>query len=328
MSGEHPIHQPHSGLIDAAASWLAALDAGTADLRAFEAWREADPRHAAAFAEVASTWRDLDGLRLSRDDLPAGDAQAAHVEARDVDVEAVEAEAVASPERRHFLRAAASVGAVMLAGGGFAYRANARASASTKVGERKSLVAAEGLSLDLNTDTLVYWREGAPARLWLERGEIAIRLAGGGAEFTTPAGRFQLRSGTYNARLREASCELMVVDGALSDTTGRQITAGQVGLATSGRIGLQQRDDSELDRVTAWQSGTLVLTGQSLDYALAEINRYLPSKIVIGDPALSRLRIGGTFATDNPSEFLQALQASFGIRAAVSASGAVVLTRT
>ncbi|MFX6182809.1 DUF4880 domain-containing protein, partial [Acinetobacter baumannii] len=43
-----------------------ALDGGTGDCADFERWRAADPRHAAAFAEVAHAWQELDRLRPRR----------------------------------------------------------------------------------------------------------------------------------------------------------------------------------------------------------------------------------------------------------------------
>ncbi|MDQ1231760.1 FecR family protein [Sphingomonas sp. SORGH_AS_0879] len=315
MSSHCPRQPCDADLTDEAAAWLAALDAGSADIAAFEAWRDADVRRAVAFVEVASTWRDLDRLRVARGDMQ----------------HAPELRPLAKPEhpdRRHVLRAAASVAAVMVVGGGFAYRANARDKAVTKVGERTAVAAGPGLSLHLNTDSCVYWKDGAPDRLWLERGEVAIRLdASHRLELIAPDGRFQLSPGLYNARLRPTGCELAVVRGRIVDGTKTSIGPGEVALATAGRLTIHSRDGSDMARVTAWQRDTLVLNGESLDYALAEMNRYLADKIVIGDPALSRLRIGGTFATTNPREFLQALRTSFGVRATSGANGGIVLSR-
>ena len=48
-----------------AIDWLVALDHGTADQEAFEAWRSADPRHAAVFAQVAATWRRTSDRRIA-----------------------------------------------------------------------------------------------------------------------------------------------------------------------------------------------------------------------------------------------------------------------
>ena len=313
MSGLSEIPQRHADLTDEAAAWLAALDAGSADVAAFEAWREADIRHAVAFVEVAGTWRDMDALRIAQGDMH-----------RDVVAEPVVAE---RPGRRNILRAAASVAVVVVAGGGFAYRATARDMATTAVGQRKTVAAAPGLSLDLNTDSRVYWKDGTPTRVWLERGEIAVRLGRAHRlELSTPGGRFRLEPGAYNARLRGAGCELAVLaGGGMFESAARRIGAGDVALANGGQLTL--RDVADLGPVTAWQHDTLVLNGQSLDYALAEMNRYLPGKIVIGDPDLSRLRLGGTFATTDPGEFLRALRTSFGVRATTSANGGIVLTR-
>lgn len=313
MSGSHDISQPCADLTDVAAGWLAALDAGSADMAAFEAWRDADVRHAIAFAEVAASWRDMDSLRLVQGDMPAPD----------------KAPEPARPDRRHVIRAAAGVAAVMVAGGGFAYRAYARDTASTDLGERRTVAVRDGLAVDLNTDSRIHWKTGETTRIWLERGEVAIRLASAQkVDLQTPRGAFQLMPGIYNARLRDASCELAVVKGSISGIGATPIGAGAIVLATAGRIASRAGEDADLDRVTAWQRDMLVLNGESLDYALSEINRYLPNKIVIGDPALSRIRLGGTFATTNPDEFLQALHTSFGVRATPNAGGGIILTRT
>lgn len=313
MSDSHDIPQPGTDLTDVAAGWLAALDAGSADMAAFEAWRDADIRHAIAFAEVAASWRDMDSLRLVQGDIPP--PETAPVPAR--------------PDRRRVIRAAAGVAAVMMTGGGFAYRAYARDTASTGLGERRTVAVRDGLVVDLNTDSRIHWKTGETTRIWLERGEVAIRLAQmQKVELRTPGGAFQLMPGVYNARLRDASCELAVVKGRIGGVSTAPIGAGAIVLATAGRIAPRSGEDADLNRVTAWQRDILVLNGESLDYALSEINRYLPNKIVIGDPALSRIRLGGTFATTNPDEFLEALHTSFGVRATPNADGGIILTRT
>ncbi|MBO9723459.1 MAG: DUF4880 domain-containing protein [Novosphingobium sp.] len=311
---------PAADLTEIAAGWLAALDAGTADSDAFEAWRSADVRHAIAFAEVAQTWQDLNDLRL----VPCSPETADPLQA----FPPIEAH---RPDRRRVLRAAVALGAVVVAGGGFAIRAAARNKADTAIGQRRTVSDNPAFSVDLNTDSSITWKDGAPVRLWLERGEIAIRLGPAHRlSLMTPGGTFHLASGVYNARLRGASCELAVLQGqgTLGDG-GRTFVPGEVALATAGQASLRPRDAdlaADLGRITAWQRDTLVLGGESLDYALAEMNRYRAQKIVIGDPALSRLRIGGTFATTDAREFLEALRTSFGVKATAGADGNIVLT--
>lgn len=316
---------PAPDLTEIAAGWLAALDAGTADRGAFEAWRDADVRHAIAFAEVAATWQDMNELRLVPADLVPADLAPAAVPRAFAPIEP------AKPDRRRVLRAALALGTVAVAGGGFAMRAAARNKADTAIGERRTVSGNPAFSVDLNTDSSIYWKDGAPVRLWLERGEIAIRLAAAHRlSLVTPGGTFHLASGTYNARLRGSSCELAVLSGhgTLGDG-GRIFTSGEIALVTAGQASVRPRDPDigpDLNRITAWQRDTLVLNGESLDYALAEMNRYRSQKIVIGDPDLSRLRIGGTFATRDASEFLQALRTSFGVKTTAGADGNIVLT--
>lgn len=314
MSGHSDIPQHRADLTDDAAGWLAALDAGSADVAAFEAWRDADVRHAVAFAEVAGTWRDLDGLRASQDAI------------RRPPLPQTISRSVARPSRRQILRASGSIAAVAVVGGGIAYRASARDTAETRIGQRLSVAVTSGIALDLNTDSRVYWRTAAPVRLWLDRGEIALRLAADHPlQLLTPGGQFQLEPGVYNARMRGAGCELAVLAGGISSGSATRIGSGEVALVTAGQVSIQARDD--IAGVAAWQHDTLVLTGESLDYAVAEMNRYLTNKIVVGDPALSRLRVGGSFATTKPEEFLHALRSSFGIRATAGPVGGIVLTR-
>ncbi|TYC89234.1 DUF4880 domain-containing protein [Novosphingobium sp. BW1] len=319
------LETPGDDLIEDAARWLASLDAGSEDMRAFEAWRDADPRHAAAFAEVAGTWHALNDLKhfKAAPFAPAGPVTDAEVAEQDENP-------ASSPtgSRRTLLRAGIGIGVLALAGGSFTYRAAARDMASTDIGQRRKIVSGTDMAVDLNTDSRIYWKDGAPLQLWLERGEIAIRLvAGNSLSLITQGGTFHLAAGFYNARLRDESCELTIIQGQgrLGDDP-KILAAGETALATAG-LATVRRDENEIDRVTSWRSGTLVLNGESLDYALAEMNRYLEHKIVIGDPGLSKLRIGGTFDTADPSEFLLALQTSFSIRTRRDGNGGVVLTR-
>ncbi|MFZ0270086.1 FecR/PupR family sigma factor regulator, partial [Caulobacter sp.] len=55
--------EDRAALIAQASDWLSRLDAGRATAEQLETWRGADPRRAAAFAEVASVWSRLDVLR-------------------------------------------------------------------------------------------------------------------------------------------------------------------------------------------------------------------------------------------------------------------------
>jgi transmembrane sensor len=90
---------------------------------------------------------------------------------------------------------------------------------------------------------------------------------------------------------------------------GQQLSAGKDG---RGAI-LIDADADERERAIGWRRGEIVLSGEPLDAVLSEYNRYLTHKIVIGDPQLRSIRMGGRFTSNDPAEFLSALHASFGI---------------
>ncbi|KQN40818.1 hypothetical protein ASG37_03350 [Sphingomonas sp. Leaf407] len=304
-------HAQGTELTDTAAAWLVALDAGTADRAAFEGWRDADVRHAIAFAEVAATWRALDGVRALRplqQQAPPPPPPRRH-------------------PRRAILRGAIGTGVVAAMGGGFAYSAYARERAVTDVGERRTIRIDDQLTVDLNTDSILYWRIGGDRpMLWLDRGEAAIdcRSDATPVELRTSAGRFVLGSGSFNARLGGAACTLTVLEGS-GTGNGRTARTGQRLLLAGGTARIEPGDDAAIDRLRGWRQGVLVLEGDRLDAALAEYNRYLRDKIRIGEPGLAGLRIGGRFSNGDVREFLAAMRASFGIAARRDANGTIIL---
>jgi transmembrane sensor len=308
---DRPARSAKDDVTEQAAAWLVALDAQTGDPATFEAWRQADPRHALAFAELASTWQHLDHLQLV---WPQP--------------------AVTTPKpltilsRRKLLQGAAAAATVGL--GVYAYSAVAKESVSTAIGQRKQITCWPGGEAILNTDSRLAWRGKQGARkLWLERGEIGLRLSAldSPVELVTPVVALTLYAGEYNIRMRGSGCQLTVLSGKAMmqgcqpAITGQTVLLSQQGCEaiTSDRLGLA--------RVQAWQHGRILLEGESLDYAVAEYNRYLEHKIILGDPALSRLRIGGVFDTSDVDGFLQAISVSLDIHVVKTREGDMLLTR-
>jgi transmembrane sensor len=312
---DRPALAAKDDVTEQAAAWLVALDSHSADPAAFEAWRQADPRHALAFAEMASTWQQLDHMQLV---WPRPDAQAQEA-------------CVPTPafNRRHLLRGGLATAAV--AGmGGFAYRAVARDSASTGIGQRRQFTCWPGGEVMLNTDSKLAWRDKAGQRkLWLERGEVSLRLGPMDTPvlLATPAATLTLFAGQYNVRIREAGCQLTVLSGQAQLSGCQPMRAGQTVLLGQQGCEAVTSDALSLARVQAWQQEQILLEGESLDYAVAEYNRYLEHKIILGDPALSRLRLGGRFNTGDVEGFLQAITLSLDIRVVKTRDGDMVLTR-
>lgn len=306
--------QDRDALIAQASEWLARLDAGRADFAEFEAWRDADPRRAAAFAEVAAAWSRLDALR----DAPPR-------------------------ARRAISRRAWLGGGLALAAGlsGAAYLGRdqlLRARTVTGVGERRTMSLPDGSSVELNTDTEVLWRFGRDwRRLWLRRGEIALTIAHDALrpfELIMPSGLANLAPGQFNARLRSTGVDLLVLAGRAAIRTAAGETEAAVINATDPRqalavtaegVAVSAAPEEEVQNVQAWRRGEIVFEGQRLSEAVEEYNRYLVRKMVIDDPKVGAMRLGGRFMTGNPESFLDALRSTFGIQIIDDGSSRILL---
>ncbi|MGN6377262.1 MAG: FecR family protein [Sphingomonas sp.] len=297
-------------LTSQAIDWLVALDHGNADEAAFEAWRSADPRHAAVFAQVAATWRRTSDRRVA--------AQLDH----DEPVVDEPASAEDSPDARLISRRAVAAGAAALAFGlgGAAFVAwPRRAYAETAIGERRTVALPDGSHAMLNTDSRVAWRFDDGRDFWIERGEAALLVRAGAAPFRVHSDPIDARlsPGSFNLRLDHGGGELLVVAGraaaAYRDAEAGTIDAGHRLIVSAGAATVEPLPASALAVATAWQHGEIIFDGMQLDRAVAEFNRYLPNKIVLGDPGLAATQLGGDFRIAAPDSFLAALRDGFGI---------------
>ncbi|MBS0580683.1 MAG: FecR domain-containing protein [Proteobacteria bacterium] len=81
----------------------------------------------------------------------------------------------------------------------------------------------------------------------------------------------------------------------------------------------------DADRATAWRRGQLVFDGLRLGDAVAEMNRYSDTRIVLQDPQLADIRVSGAFAAGRPEVFVEALTNYFPIAVASQTADSVVL---
>lgn len=281
-----------------AAEWLVRLDAGTADEAAFTAWREGDPRRAAAFAQALAGWEMME---------------------RAASLEPASGVGERGFDRRRLLRAAGVAGPVLALGiGGVFLTGRDRAWAATEVGDRRRFDARPGVTVELNTDSRIEWsRRGDVCELWLEKGEAflliddaqargAVLHCGGRALIMTP--------GYYNARMSPAGTDIAVLEGAARTRNGGGIArAGQTLTLDRSNATIQPTSPGASEMIAGWRKGEVVFSGQTLGEAVAEYNRYLDRKLAIDDPALAGVRIGGRFETLRPEPFLGALESGFDI---------------
>jgi transmembrane sensor len=299
-----------------AAQWLIKLESGSCDQGSFERWRDADPRHVIAFAEVAQRWNQMDGL--ARDKT----SQSSTLKATPRLV----------MSKRTMLQAA-SVAIIVGGAGLFASRAVARVLVETRLGERRVVRISQGVEIELNTQSEVLYRLSEDQfKIWPKSGEVRLDIAQGVPKTYVVAGQSQtlLAPGQYNVRQRGTAFDIMVLSGAatIEGMPSRpKIMAGQSALVGNTTIQLRPIEPMTRQRAEAWRQGEVVFAGESLDFVVSEFNRYLEQKIIIGDSSLSTLRLGGRFTSSDPKEFLSALDASFGVAVTKDSTGTIILTQ-
>jgi transmembrane sensor len=97
----------------------------------------------------------------------------------------------------------------------------------------------------------------------------------------------------------------------------------QLGITSDGQ--LVDELVVKIENVTAWQRGTLVLDDVPLPDALAAMNRYSVTQIVIPSPALQSHRVSGVFHVGDVETEALALQRFFGLRETMHSDRAIVL---
>jgi transmembrane sensor len=312
---------------DQAAAFVARLqgEIGETERQAIFTWVAADPRHAVAFARMEAAWEA--GARLRACPPP--------IEGRPANQDAPAPPRVSRRALVGGLAAAAVVASAAAATWRYArdvqlYR--------TRLGERRIVTLSDGSRVHLNTaSTIEVAMEKRRRRIHLVKGEALFEVAHDASRpFLVDAGSARLRAvGTaFNVRIRETLVELTVTEGvvAVAQGAGRalepaspHIAAGDGAVIRSGAVAPTVLNPNLLRQRTAWQDGVIELDGETLPQAVEEFNRYRGRPIIIGDPRLANLRVGGRFEVDEADKFLTALEGSFPVSAITAADGSILL---
>jgi transmembrane sensor len=308
-----------------------ASDAKT-DWDAAYAWVATNPAHGFAFAKAEASWElseRLNELADLRDDVPVRPTADAPITA-----------AAPAPSLPHILSsrrnllamaaAAALVGvigtvALQLAGTVDHYR--------TALGETRAIRLADGSVIHLNTGSSIEVAMRDSIRsITLLKGEARFDVAHDKSRpFIVDANGTQVRAvgTTFNVRLRPELTELTVIEGIVAvkndGSIPRNIGAGKSAAVRSGSIAVTPLASSKLKQRIAWQDGMIQFDGDTLEQAVAEFNRYRATPLVIGDPDIASMRIGGRFHSNRSEDFVFALEHGFGIRAVEGNDNSVIL---
>ena len=317
---------------DEAAGWVVRLSEPCApDLRAeFEDWRDASIDHEIAFEREMAAWERLDRAKALR--------------APDGRLDLVSSLATPSPVRprkpttsRKWLAVAASLLVATSLGLASLLPLTATRAYATAIGEQQLVRLDDGTLVTLNTDSRIEVRYSGGVRLVrLMRGEALFHVASDSRPFTlqTPALSLDARDAEFSVRLTGEGARVTVNHGAtLAEATHAQGGQGAMmigpdsqAVIDSGGARLERMSTAEVDRLQAWQRGTIELNGQSLREAAGEFNRYSARKIIISDDRTAALHVGGYFRTTDVDGFVRAITKTFPVRVTATTSDEIVLS--
>ena len=303
------MNPPAPQLLEEAAEWLLALNFDAADeaqRQAFERWRAQSEAHRAA-------WARAERVMVTFASVPP-----------DIGQQAVRRAGDRALSRRRTLRllTALLVGAPS---GWLALRTlpwdAPGADLTTAIGERRSLVLADGSQLVLNSDSAldVRFDEGI-RRLHLRRGEVLVTTHADPVVPRRPfvvslaQGEVEALGTRFSVRRDEGLCQVAVfahgVELRPQRGTAVRLTAGQQ--AWFNAHGVQRRALVDED-ASLWTRGMLVAHDRPLAEVLAELGRYRPG-LLRCYPAVAGLRVSGALSLDDTDQALLALQRTLPIR--------------
>jgi transmembrane sensor len=310
-----------------AAVWVTRLH-GPSRTRQMEleclAWQARSAAHREAFERCTDVWQDVPRVSLANA------------------FEAASPVREPSPRAPVPLRWAAAMGVVLaLVTGATGYMHwQDRDVFSTGIGEQRLVVLDDGTRLTLNTDSRAKVELAADRRtVTVQRGEalfdvakdaarpFAVRVAGSevlavGTMFAVRLTEGGANPGALDVTLIEGQVTVRSAPGAhgLAPDKPVQMRAGErvrlTGARASSAAAAVRVDRPNLEQVVAWKRSEAVFDGTLLADAVAEMNRYSRTPIVLLDQSLlANLRVSGIYRTGDVAGFASAVAALHGLQA-------------
>ena len=311
-----------------------------ADRSLFDAWLGEHPAHRIAYIRLDAAWNEAARLKALGAGVPPGvipprgswadmrfsggtlpETPETHPAAA-----LTEGELSPSPResrggrRRVWSLALAASAALALLGGLYVYSIGLFSGTrySTRVGAMDTVPLADGSHVTLNTDSRIRVAlEAKERRVDLDRGEAFFDVAKDPARpFIVQAGdkrvvavgtQFSVRRDRNDIRVAVTEGKVRVEDAASPVV----LTAGSVAQTANTDVLVHEAAGAEVEELLSWRTGYVVFRDTALADAVAEFNRYNTRKIIIEDPTIAAISIGGNFRSNNTDAFLWLLQSGF-----------------
>lgn len=312
-------------VLEEAAAWFTRLKQSSvseATIEEFFAWR-GDPVNAEAYAEVVARWRQADRVRNDPELVALTEA-------------ALRKETLLARWRRLFRSPVLPLSLASLALGGLLVLFVAQfrhQTYETDIGAQQIVRLDDGTVLRLNTDSKVAIHFGRKLRsVRLLRGEGFFEVAHDPARpFVVEAGATRVRAlGTkFDVRRLQAGTQVTLLEGRVQVTRSSRPEAWTLRpneqITVNGKVAPPRSADAAA--ASSWTTGRIRFHETPLASAVAEMNRYSRTKIVLEADHLVDIRVNGIFETGNTQAFLSAVTELFGLEAVTTSNGYVLRSR-
>jgi transmembrane sensor len=306
-----------------ASVWVVRLHGAhrTPELEAgFRRWLQANPDNAAEFERVTAVWESAPHASIAG--LPR-----------------VVRRERAFPDPRPWAIAATLL-LVAVAGTFLAHRMEQGPEYVTAIGEQRTVPLDDGSRIALNSNSEIKIEFAAEKRVVrLLRGEAFFEVAHNRERpFVVIAGDNQVTAvGTaFEVRYEPDHIDVTLVEGEVNVTSltepltapasvsssisglgklsssGYSMTAGERLTIAKGAPAIV--DAPRVDAVTAWRRGEVMLDDTPLNDAVAEMNRYNKSPLVIDENSIATLRVSGIYHTGDSEGFAQTVAQLYGLQ--------------
>lgn len=318
MNGQDPPRRTEAEIGEEARAWFVRLlrQPAAAERARFEAWRNADPAHDAAFRRIEAAWK-ASGKPGERAAAREADKLAVYLDAMD------RAKAQRKTGRR--LGAASIALALLLGAGLWLERPNLlqdlAADHVTPRGERRTVTLADGSTALLDADSaLAEDHDGGERRVRLIRGGAFFDVLASGTPFVVEAadGEVRVLGTRFDVRLLGEGGVVTLEHGSVAVEAGQETRGGAI-LEPGQQVrfdgaGVGTVEEVDLGDALAWRGGRLVFYRARLADVVREVERYRAGRVVIVGSALAGERVTGSFPLADTDAALRSLQASVGFR--------------
>ena len=340
-----------SALPATAAQWTIRRDRGLSATESidYELWLAADPRHAAAMQRSSAAWSLLDRIpEKAAAPVLATATRRRSFWRRSVVLASLATAAALALVALRFTRSSALPSPDLAA-----------TAATSPASAPRQLTLSDGTVVQLNTGGEVLEQfTAAERRVLLSHGEAHFAVTKNPARpFVVRAGNVDVRAvGTsFNVHLKAATVDVLVTEGVVqlnrpsaqvpvvtiaapTDNLPR-LTANEravVSLAPTSptsptslapAIVVTTATPDDIALTLAWQAPLLRLGGSTLAELVLEFQRRSGQRVILADPALASLRVGGRFRADDLAGFTHLLATTLDLEVEHTSDDTLVLRK-